>query len=141
MGVVHVWLGAAVGSSAPDAASAVAAGLVSHAVGDMVPHRDGPPLLDSFASLLSLGYISARFGLASRQMLGAAAGVAPDVEHLARYAGHSLTKQPLFPTHNGRLPHPESGTRVSQLVCGAIAVFCVLRAAKRESGQGKGRDE
>lgn len=126
MGVVHVWLGAAAGSVMPDAPAALAAGVASHVAGDMTPHKDGWPALDTLAVIASLACIDGRFGYGSKEFIGALGGLAPDLEHVARKAGHPLTARPIFPTHNRRLPHPPSRNYASQVAAGSLSALFLL---------------
>ena len=126
MGVVHVWRGAATGSMMPNEPAALAAGVASHVAGDMTPHKDGWPALDTLATIASLACIGGRFGYGSKEFVGALGGLAPDLEHVARKAGHPLSARPIFPTHNRRLPHPRSHSYWSQLAVGSLSALFLL---------------
>ena len=108
-GSVHAAIGAAAGRFVKNPVLAFGAGVVSHGVGDVVPHHDmgaaETPIV--FATLLKLGMAH---GWKSPQFWGALGGVCPDFEHIIP----ELKKDPrrfgamhekLFPTHNGKLNH------------------------------------
>ena len=108
-GSVHAAIGAAVGRMIGNAPLAFVAGVVSHGVGDMVPHHDmGPaetPIV--FATLAKIGQVH---GWKSPQFWGALGGVCPDFEHISAELRQDPRRflpmeEKLFPTHNGTLPH------------------------------------
>jgi hypothetical protein len=95
---LHVASGAAVGTLARSRRTAVALGLLSHALCDLIPHQDIPSRrfeVRSGAALLLL--VALRRGVLDPATLGAAAASAPDLEHvlpLPRPGGRKL-----FPSH------------------------------------------
>ena len=100
--------GAAVGAAAPSRRAAVALGLLSHAVGDRIPHRDIPSRrfeLRSGVALLLL--VAFRRGVLDPATLGAAAASAPDLEHVVRLPRPSGRK--LFPSHRFHGWHRSGG--------------------------------
>lgn len=108
-GFVHAALGAAIGRIVKNKPLAFGLGLVSHGVGDMIPHHDiGPTEAPLLAS--TLGLILLKHGFNSAQFWGALGAICPDFEHIPA----ELRKDPrrfepmeekLYPTHNSRLPH------------------------------------
>jgi hypothetical protein len=95
---LHVASGAAIGAVARSRRAAVGLGLLAHAAGDRIPHRDIASRqfeLRSGAALLVL--VALRRGLLDPATLGAAAAAAPDVEHVLRLPRPGGRK--LFPSH------------------------------------------
>lgn len=108
-GTVHAALGAAVGRAVENVPLAFGLGVVSHFVGDIVPHKDVGPKEAPFL-LGTLGLIVWRHGWKSAQLWGALGGICPDFEHIPA----ELKRDPRrfeampakrFPTHNGRARH------------------------------------
>ena len=109
MGSVHAALGAALGNRIKNKPLAFVAGIVSHLVGDMIPHHDmGPaeaPLV--FGTVALVGH---KHGWSSPQFLCAVGAILPDFEHIPAELRkdprrHKPMSEKLFPTHNNRLPH------------------------------------
>lgn len=142
-GSVHAALGAAIGRLVRNPVLAFVAGVVSHGVGDVIPHHDmGPaetPLV--FGTLARIGQ---QHGLKSGQFWGALGGVCPDFEHIPA----ELRKDPrrfeamdekLFPTHNNRVKHAEWPHAEIWGVAMQIALFFVGLALAGTLG--RARDE
>lgn len=111
-GMVHVLLGAAVGSLFSKRSTAFLAGVISHLVGDILPHQEAPPQIDVPLSLCTLSALIAQYGPHSPICWGALGGTCPDVEHILTSLGVIQKKDRLFPTHEGRfgfLPHSVGG--------------------------------
>lgn len=108
-GTVHAAIGAAIGRATANAPLAFGLGVVSHYVGDIVPHKDlgtgeVPVLIGTMAA------ITYRHGWKSPQFWGALGAICPDFEHILpelkrdpRRFGAMPEKK--FPTHNGRARH------------------------------------
>ncbi|MBI3910035.1 MAG: hypothetical protein HY320_03775 [Armatimonadetes bacterium] len=105
-------------------AAAFGAGVVTHLVGDLLPHRDFDLALETLLLGGTLLALAASEGVHSPAFLGALGGVAPDVEHGLALLGLMDDDQKWFPTHTGRLPH---GCRIrslaNQVAIGAIALL------------------
>ena len=108
-GSVHAALGAALGRYISRPPLAFAAGVVSHFVGDVVPHHDmGPgetPLV-----VATMARIVQQHGWNSPQFWGALGGILPDFEHIPAELRqdprrHEPMEEKLFPTHNNQVPH------------------------------------
>ena len=104
-GGAHALAGSALGQVAGSAEGAFVVGLASHTLLDAIPHYEYRPLTQ-VALMLGAGLIiSQEYNRSGdmRLLAGAAGGVLPDVEHLLRKLGWQ--KRPVFPSHNGTLPH------------------------------------
>lgn len=108
-GSVHVALGAALGRLIGNRPLAFGAGVLSHLIGDLVPHKDmgigETPIV--FGTLAAVGW---RHGWDSPQFLGALGGICPDFEHIPWELRkdprrHGPMEEKLFPTHSGQLQH------------------------------------
>lgn len=108
-GFIHAAIGAAIGRFVKNKPLAFGLGVLSHGVGDMIPHHDlgtaeAPILFGTLACILR------ECGLNSPQLWGAIGAICPDFEHIPtelrkdprRFAP---MKEKRFPTHNGTLPH------------------------------------
>lgn len=103
----HGLVGAALGASTGSPAAAVAAGLLSHIVLDVIPHDDasGPRgvLIDIGVGVTML--VLLRRHLGPLAWWGAAAATLPDLEVVLRYYG-ILQRSPWgFPSHNWAFLH------------------------------------
>jgi hypothetical protein len=129
---LHVATGAAVGALAGDRRRAVLLGLVAHAAGDRMRHQDIPShryeLLSGGAALLA---IALRRGIFDPATIGAAAGSAPDIEHIVRLPRPGGRK--LFPSHRIRGFHRSGGVsaQMQLLVAGMILGALLAPRARR----------
>lgn len=108
-GFVHAALGAAIGKAIGNKPLAFCVGMVSHAVGDLIPHHDVGVMEAPLLTATMLRIIQ-QHGWNSPQFWGALGAVCPDFEHIPT----ELRKDPRrfepmeekwFPTHNSQLPH------------------------------------
>lgn len=108
-GFIHAAIGAAIGKAVRNKPLAFGLGVLSHGVGDVIPHHDmgiaeAPLLAGTMARIIQ------QHGVNSPQFWGALGAICPDFEHIPtelrrdprRFAPMAEKK---FPTHNGRLPH------------------------------------
>ena len=133
IGAVHAAVGAAVGKLAGSRTGAVAAGVSTHLLGDLLPHKDFDIKEEAPLLLATLGLLAWRCGIGSPEFLGALAGVAPDVENAARIAGLISREHMRFPTHiGGGIYHgPKVKSALPQAIGAAICLAFVLRSAKK----------
>lgn len=123
-GFVHALVGSAVSRLARSRRGAYALGVVSHAVGDILPHHELPLPADATLTAGLLGWVVARHGLRSRELAGALGALSPDAEHLPTFLGLKGDEGKLFVTHGGpvSVPHgPKPG-------CDALQVLLLLGA-------------
>ena len=108
-GFLHAAIGAAIGKFVRNKPLAFGLGVLSHGVGDVVPHHDvgaiEAPLLAA-----TMARIAHQHGWNSPQFWGALGAVCPDFEHIPtelRRDPRRFSPMPekKFPTHNGKLPH------------------------------------
>ena len=129
---LHVATGAAAGAAAPSRGWAVAFGLLSHAAGDRMPHRDIPNRhFELWSGVVLLLALAVRRGPLDASVLGAAAGSCPDLEHmlpLPRPGGRKL-----FPSHRIRGWHRAGGvsTTAQLLAAGLLLGLLLAPAATR----------
>ncbi len=126
----HALVGAALGSHIGLPAAAVATGLTSHLILDLIPHHDAEDwrgvLLDVSVGAGAL-YIL-RSCLITASWWGALAATAPDLEVVARHVGLRRGRWG-FPTHNGDHLHgrwpPPAGvlTQVTLAMASALAIL------------------
>jgi hypothetical protein len=128
---LHVATGAAAGTLARSRSQAVVLGLLSHLLGDRMPHHDIPnrgfELRSGSAVLLA---VALRRGLFDPVTIGAAAGSAPDIEHVLRLPRPGGRK--LFPSH--RVPgwHRAGGVPArAQLLAAGVVIGLVLAPSPR----------
>lgn len=123
-GFVHVIVGACVGSFFANRPCAFAAGVVSHAVLDAIPHKDFEPKTEIPLATGALAAIAAWRGVGSPEFIAAVGGVCPDIEHGLEMAGVITPYDKVFPTHalDGKYHAPESDERLSQLLIAAAAL-------------------
>lgn len=122
-GAAHVLLGAAAGHCTGHPVAAFVAGVASHALGDLLPHRDFDLAVEAPLTAAALVAIGAWHGLDSPAFAGAIGGVLPDLENAAEKVALIPPEQSRFPTHNGRWPHGRAiGSVANQVLLGAAAI-------------------
>lgn len=108
-GSVHAAIGAALGKRCVNKPLAFGAGLLSHLIGDLVPHHDmGPgetPIVFG-----TMARIVQQHGWDSPQFWGALGAILPDFEHIPAELKkdprrHEPMAEKWFPTHNGKAKH------------------------------------
>jgi len=126
MAWVHAAVGAALGRLIGHPKKAFGAGVASHAICDLIPHRDLKPIQEAPLLALALGLIVWRKGLTSPETLGAIVAVSPDTENIAMHLGVIPKKAMIFPTHQG--PHTHGRTVKSIAPQVALAAVCLAVA-------------
>jgi hypothetical protein len=120
MGGVHAILGAAVGSLSARRDVAFLAGVGTHVVGDVLPHKDYGGAVEVPLLAAVLWWVGARRGWASPAFWGALGGAAPDIENALERLGLRDGGQRVFPTH--RSWH---GAKRREVVSqGALGLLC-----------------
>jgi hypothetical protein len=102
---VHAAVGAAVGRLAGEPKGALAAGVATHLLGDLLPHKDFDPKVEAPLLALTLGFLAWRCGVTSPEFIGAMGAVAPDFENAASRVGLIPEDAMKFPTHRGAHMH------------------------------------
>jgi hypothetical protein len=130
---LHVATGGAAGWFAPSRRWAVALGALAHLAGDRMPHEDLPnrsfELRSGIAAIVAL---AVRRGPFDKITLGAAAGSAPDLEHVLRLPRPGGRK--LFPSHRLRGWHQSGGVSTgAQLVAAGILLGVLLSPRRQPS--------
>jgi len=127
IGAVHACIGACVGSFFKNKGSALAAGVVSHAVADVIPHKDFDPVIEAPLLVATLWGIAKWRGVDSPEFCGAIGAISPDIEHGLGIVGLITNEQKVFPTHvsDGILHGPESDERWSQLIIATASLITV----------------
>jgi hypothetical protein len=125
IGAVHAAVGAAIGTFCRKKSTAFAAGFVSHAVCDAVPHHDFPPKVEvplMAAAVLLIGKLK---GFDSPEFWGALGAISPDSEHGLAATGLTSFDRELFPTHmnNARLHGRCSNERLSQAIIAGVSAL------------------
>ena len=101
---VHAVVGAGVGTAAGRPSTALAAGVVSHLLCDLMPHRDYDITVEAPLALAMFLYLAVRYGMRSPQFWGAVGAVLPDAENALVIAGAFPQNRTVFPTHNEDAP-------------------------------------
>ena len=83
---------------------ALGAGVISHLLCDLVPHRDYAITIEAPLAFAVLVYLGKRYGLHSPQFWGAVGAVLPDAENALVIAGAFPQSKTVFPTHNDTAP-------------------------------------
>ena len=95
----HAILAAAVGARARSRAGAFLAGIGTHLIADLLPHRDFSPAVEMLLAATALATVGRAAGFDSTAFAGALGGLAPDAETALLAAG--MIERPSFPTHRG----------------------------------------
>ena len=101
----HALVGAALGRVARHRPLSYLLGVASHALGDVLPHREYPLSVDGPLASGALLLIGLRYGWDSPEWTGAIGGITPDMEHLPTKLGWRTPEEEIFPTH-GPYPQP-----------------------------------
>jgi hypothetical protein len=105
---LHVATGAVAGVAAGSRGRAVILGALAHFLGDRVPHYDiGDRRFEIWSGAAALAAVAVRRGPFDPATIGAAAGSAPDLEHVVRLPRPGGRK--LFPSHRIRGWHRRGG--------------------------------
>lgn len=127
-------LGAAIGSLCRKKRDAFLAGIASHLIADITPHRDWSWEVEPLFAVGALLGIGAWRGLDSTEFWGALGGIAPDAEHTLLISGVIRREDELFPTHfkAGKYHGRQTKKRWSQLLIAAASVAVVALASSRK---------
>lgn len=122
MGCVHALMGAGFGALFGGKQEAFAAGVVSHIIGDILPHNDPPVVVEvGMLGAVLLG-LWARYGTDSPQFAGALGAITPDIENALVWLGFLREGSCLFPTHNNLLPHYKCSGCATQVIAGILGL-------------------
>lgn len=131
---LHVASGAAVGLAARSRVTAIVLGALAHFLGDRVPHHDIPDRrFEIWSGAAALAAVAVRRGPFDAATLGAAAGSAPDLEHVVRLPRPGGRK--LFPSHRIRGWHRSGGLSASTQLLAAGVVLGLVLAPRGPSGR------
>lgn len=123
---LHVASGAVAGAVAPSRRAAIVLGALTHLAGDRMPHEDiWNRSFELWSGIAALAAVALRRGVFDATTLGAAAGSAPDIEHVLRLPRPGGRK--LFPSH--RVPgwHHSGGVPDwAQLLAAGVLLGLVL---------------
>lgn len=120
---VHAVVGAALGRIARRKPGAFAAGVASHLICDLLPHKDFNYKTEAPLLAVTLGFLGFKFGIKSPEFIGAIGAVAPDVENAASVVNLIPKDAMRFPTHRGDDKH---GPKVkSALPQGILVAACL----------------
>jgi hypothetical protein len=97
---VHAAVGAMLGAGIEKPGAALAGGVASHLLCDLVPHKDYDIQIEAPLALAMFGYLAWRFGIRSPQFWGAVGAVLPDAENALALLGVIPESKTVFPTHN-----------------------------------------
>jgi hypothetical protein len=129
--LLHVATGGAAGAAAGSRGRAVILGALAHVAGDRMPHWDiADRRFEVWSGVLALLTLALRRGPLDPVTVGAAAGSAPDLEHVLRLPRPGGRK--LFPSHRIRGWHRTGGASASlQLVAAGIVLGLLLSPRRR----------
>ncbi len=127
-GTIHSLIGAAAGSFFSRKDAAFLAGVASHLLADLLPHKDTDVPLDICLCTASLSAIASLRGVDSAEFAGAIGGIVPDSEHVLRIAGLLNDESLIFPTHiqKGKYHGPDTDEVFSQILLAISAILVIL---------------
>jgi hypothetical protein len=127
----HAAVGALAGAFSPTTYLAPLAGLASHVVLDVIPHRDIDMMrYELLFAAAAIAVIAVGGGLEPKVFLGIVFALIPDIENLLWKLGAIRDDQKIFPGHGKLIPHGRivgRGNLLVQLIASAAAVAIVLR--------------
>jgi hypothetical protein len=121
---VHALVGATAGRLAGRPVPAFAAGISTHLLGDLLPHKDFDPKIEAPLLAATLAVLAWRFGVRSPEFVGAFGGIAPDFENAAMVTGLLPRSAMRFPTHISEANHGRK--TASALPQGVVASLCAV---------------
>jgi hypothetical protein len=129
---LHVATGAAAGAAARSRLGALVLGPLAHLLGDRMPHEDLPSRrFETVSGLALLGLLAGARGPFDPAVVGAAAGSAPDLEHVLRLPRPGGRK--LFPSHRIRGWHRRGGVPSWLQLLAAGVIVGVLASSRKET--------
>jgi hypothetical protein len=128
---LHVASGGAVGAASPTRRAAVLLGLAMHLAGDRMPHEDiRNRRFELWSGIAALGALVLRRGPLDPVTIGAAAGSAPDLEHVLQLPRPGGRK--LFPSHRLHGWHRAGGLPDwAQLLAAGVLLGLLLTPRRR----------
>ncbi len=131
--VPHTGINAAAGRLFRRPAAAFAAGVLAHALLDLVPHKDiSAHKAEGVMVFFMLGLVGSSCGWNSPAFWCAMGGVLPDVEQVLPWTDPARGKRRFFPTHSRRLhslPLPGARRyRTSLLIQSAVSLAALALA-------------
>ena len=129
---VHAVIGAALGKAAGHPGKAFAAGVASHLIGDLTPHKDLPAKVELPLLAVTISAIALMFGVKSPQFWGAVGGLSPDFENAAWMHGLIPQDACRFPTHvhKGKYHAPALKTALPQAVLVLLCLVYLFRTKR-----------
>jgi hypothetical protein len=119
---VHALVGASIGHYVKGRRRSFAAGVATHLLCDLIPHKDFAPHVEAPLLAVTLAALAAKHGINSPEMWGAIGAVSPDFENAAQVVKLIPPEAMLFPTHQGPQSHGrEVGSALPQ---GVLALVC-----------------
>ncbi len=130
---VHAVIGAAIGKAAGHPGKAFTAGVASHLLGDLTPHKDLPASVELPLLAVTISAIALKYGLKSPEFWGAVGGFAPDFENAAWMHGLMPKEACRFPTHvgDGKYHGVSLSTAVPQAILVAACLYYLLKPEKK----------
>jgi len=123
----HAMLAGAVGALSHSRSRAFLAGVGTHLIADLIPHRDCGFAVEAALVTAALAAVGGLAGFGSPAFAGALGGVAPDLEHALAVAG--ILAGSRFPSHQRVHGRPLREV-VSQVVISAAALGVIAHAAR-----------
>jgi len=131
MAWTHAAIGAALGSQTESKEGAFGAGVVSHGIADLVPHRDYDMKIELPLLAVMLGFIALRYGVSSNQFYGAVGGFSPDIENGLEVLG--FLPGTIYPTHTRKSWFVGHGHKVKSIVPQLLLIaLCIWIADKKK---------
>lgn len=128
---VHALVGASVGKLAGEPKGALAGGVATHLLLDLLPHKDFDPGTEALLLAPTMVALACKFGLSSPEFVGAFGGIAPDLENAAAVAGLIPPEAMRFPTHLGEGKHgPRTESALPQGLLAAVCIGFLLLSRK-----------
>jgi len=133
----HIVTGAALGYLIDRPVQAALVGVGSHIVLDTIPHYDPDSelgyVIDALLGVLTLTFIAGSKtirGIDGRHALlwGAIGGALPDTELLVNLVENVEPEQYVFPSHDGTLPHLQTGLVASTVIQAALVTVLMMLA-------------
>jgi hypothetical protein len=122
---LHVATGGAAGAVAGSRLGALVLGPLTHALGDLTPHKDIPSTaFEATSGVVGVVLLARRYGALHPVTIGAVAASMPDLEHVLRPTRRG--RRMIFPTHRFESWHHRGGLPPWLQLAGAAVILGVL---------------
>jgi hypothetical protein len=105
---------------------AFVAGVASHLVADMVPHKDYPAAVEAPLVLGAVALIGVTKGWGSPELAGALGATMPDIENIPALRQPDVEPKFFFPSHRDEMHGPRRESAAPQALLAGACLLALL---------------